>query len=101
MNGLLDGLVARAEERFGQAFGRRAEFVAAAPGRVNLIGEHVDYNDGFVLPAAIERHAVVAAARRPDALVRLASSAMPGTVEFSLEAPLRPGEPRWTNSGLG
>jgi galactokinase len=40
---------------FRQRFGREAEYVARAPGRVNLLGEHVDYNDGFVLPAAIDR----------------------------------------------
>lgn len=59
-----------AQERALAAF--RAELraepaiVARAPGRVNLIGEHVDYNDGFVLPAAIDRDVVVVAAPRPD-----------------------------------
>ena len=43
----------------------------SAPGRVNLIGEHTDYNDGCVLPMAIERRTVVAAARRDDRLVRV------------------------------
>lgn len=51
-------------EKFRCRFGREPEWLVAAPGRVNLIGEHTDYNDGFVLPMAIERHTVVAAARR-------------------------------------
>jgi len=42
-----------------------------APGRVNLIGDHTDYNDGFVLPAAIDRQIVVAATPREDALVNV------------------------------
>ncbi len=45
---------------FRQRFGADPEYVARAPGRVNLLGEHVDYNDGFVLPAAIDRVTLVA-----------------------------------------
>jgi galactokinase len=48
--------------QFAAAYGRPAQWVAAAPGRVNVIGEHTDYNDGFVLPMAIERYTVIAAA---------------------------------------
>ena len=48
---------------FRRQFGREAEFLVAAPGRVNIIGEHTDYNGGFVFPMAIERYVVIAAAR--------------------------------------
>ncbi|MCX6027221.1 MAG: galactokinase, partial [Chloroflexi bacterium] len=48
------------ERRFADCFGHAAPGLARAPGRVNLIGEHVDYNDGWVLPAAIERSVVLA-----------------------------------------
>ncbi len=58
---------------FTERFGRPAEGLWAAPGRVNLIGEHTDYNDGYVLPLAIDRRVTVAAARRADGLLRLAS----------------------------
>ncbi len=51
----------RAENEFQSRFGREPSVVAAAPGRVNLIGEHIDYNNGFVLPMAIERYVIVAA----------------------------------------
>jgi len=51
-------------EKFRKRFSRDPEWVVSAPGRVNLIGEHTDHNDGFVLPMAIERHTIVAAARR-------------------------------------
>jgi galactokinase len=58
---------------FAERFGRPPEGVWAAPARVNLIGEHTDYNDGFVLPLAIDRRVTVAAARRGDDLLRLLS----------------------------
>ncbi len=59
--------------RFEALFGRRPDVVASAPGRVNLIGEHTDYNDGFVLPLAVPLRTRVAVARRGDDLVRAAS----------------------------
>jgi galactokinase len=58
---------------FAERFGRPPEGVWAAPARVNLIGEHTDYNDGFVLPLAIDRRVTVAAGRRTDDLLRLVS----------------------------
>jgi galactokinase len=61
---------------FAERFGRPPEGVWAAPARVNLIGEHTDYNDGFVLPLAIDRRVTVAAARRGDDLLRLLSLEM-------------------------
>jgi galactokinase len=56
-----------------------------APGRVNLIGDHVDYSEGFVLPIAIDRMTVFAAAPRDDRVVRLRSLARGETAEFSLD----------------
>src|SRR5262249_53365606 len=97
----LKDLLTRIDADFRSRFGRPAEVVAAAPGRVNLIGEHVDYNDGFVLPAAIERHALATAARRPDPVIHLRSGAMPETVAIRLDEPLRPLEPRWANYVVG
>ena len=47
-------------QTFRKRFGKEPAFIAIAPGRVNLLGEHVDYNDGFVLPAAIDRSTYVA-----------------------------------------
>jgi galactokinase len=58
-----------------------------APGRVNLIGEHTDYNDGFVLPMAIDRETVVAAAPRADRRVRLFSLNAEESFEFDLDRP--------------
>ena len=60
----------RAEACFEDIFGYPPECFIQAPGRVNLIGEHTDYNDGYVLPVAINFHTVVAAAKRHDQSVR-------------------------------
>lgn len=64
-NDSLDNTCQEAVRRFIAHFGRHPVWLAAAPGRVNLMGEHTDYNEGFVLPLAIERYVVVAAAPAP------------------------------------
>lgn len=61
-----DELRQRVEDEFRSSFGYEPTVIAAAPGRVNLIGEHIDYNDGFVLPMAIQRYVIIAAALRGD-----------------------------------
>lgn len=58
------------ERRYTELFGHAPEFIVRAPGRVNLIGEHTDYNDGFVFPAAIDREVLIAGSRREDRQVR-------------------------------
>ncbi len=61
----LNQLVASAAQRFEQRYLKAPRWLVAAPGRVNIIGEHVDYNDGFVLPMAIDRYCVIAAGDCP------------------------------------
>lgn len=80
-----------ARARFARVFGGPDAGVAIAPGRVNLIGEHTDYNDGFVLPLAIDRHAVVAFRRRPDRRLRAHAVAFGETREADIES-LAPGQ---------
>ena len=58
---------------FESLYGRKPEVLAEAPGRVNLIGEHIDYSEGFVLPFAIANRTYAAIAKRSDGLVRIAS----------------------------
>ena len=65
--------MATLESAFQELFGRKAEVLAEAPGRVNLIGEHIDYSEGFVLPFAIADRTFAAIARNSDGLVRIAS----------------------------
>lgn len=90
-------------ERFGSApVGRHRMHVIRAPGRVNLIGEHTDYNEGLVFPMAIEPEVRLACRARRDGLVRLASSVYPGqVVEFSVQRPIERGEPAWANYSRG
>jgi len=83
--------------RFAQEFGRPATVIARAPGRVNLIGEHTDYNDGFVLPAAIERETRIAAAPRGDGRVRLIALDLGRETIFSLADIRRSREEPWSN----
>lgn len=84
-------------DAFARHFGRPAESVAWAPGRVNLIGEHTDYNEGLVLPAALERGIVVAAAFRDDGIVRAHSERYGGPIEVgrALGAPRAQELPPW------
>ena len=64
----------------------QARYQVTAPGRVNLLGEHVDYNDGWVLPAAIDRAVHLLAAPRPDRRVRLHALDLGQSAEFDLDA---------------
>jgi len=74
-----------AAEQFAQRFGGRPRLVVRAPGRVNLIGEHTDYNDGFVLPLAIDRAIWIALRPREDRRVRVHSVDNDQMAEFSLD----------------
>lgn len=73
-----------------------ARFAILAPGRVNLIGEHTDYNQGFVLPMAIDRGLRIAVRRRDDSVVVLRSESEAATARLDLTRPLAPGSRDWT-----
>jgi galactokinase len=77
-------VIEQARARFREVFDYDAAGVVYAPGRVNLVGEHTDYNDGFVLPMAIERGIALAFAGRPDAGLRVHSTAVPQTRQLQL-----------------
>jgi galactokinase len=72
------------KSKFRERYGEPPVFVVRAPGRVNLIGEHTDYNDGFVLPMAIDRAMWIALRPRADQRVVLHSLDFPEAVDFSL-----------------
>jgi galactokinase len=75
-------------------------FEVTAPGRVNLIGEHTDYNDGFVLPMAIDRAIRVRVTRRPDrtAVITSERAGIVARAEFDLAAQLAPAGRGWAGS---
>ena len=80
-----EGAVSGAEQGFAEWFGRTPAGVWSAPGRVNLIGEHTDYNDGFVFPFAIDRRTAVALGDRDDRVLRVATSHHPEAVTIHLD----------------
>jgi galactokinase len=94
--------MSQVEKKFLETFGAEPDLVAAAPGRVNLIGEHIDYSDGFVLPFAIKDRTLVAARKRNDSTIRIASAQRRNkivTVDISTVKPGLKGE--WERYALG
>jgi len=83
---------------FEQQFKRSAEIVCHAPGRVNIIGDHTDYNDGFVLPAAINYGTTIAASTREDNIIKVyAHDCDQQTNEFSLDEISFDQQMMWSN----
>jgi len=89
----------RARGGFRQAFGYPPGAVAVAPGRMNIIGEHTDYNEGWVLPAAIDRHVAVALRLRRDNQLALRSDRYQAPVALDGLPPRRQGN--WTDYLVG
>jgi galactokinase len=87
-------------ERFRQIYGTSPATmpqIFRAPGRVNLIGEHTDYNDGFVMPVAIDFHTWIAAEKRPDRVLQVRSEQFHESVELSLNALAGPPRKHWSD----
>jgi galactokinase len=82
---------------FEQHFGGKADLVVHSPGRVNLIGEHVDYNAGLVLPMAIDRGATLAVRHAAGRKVRVWSEPFSQLDEFDLDRPKTAGKHEWSN----
>ncbi|MCC6973896.1 MAG: galactokinase [Anaerolineae bacterium] len=89
------------QESFHKHFGYSPSHVGFAPGRVNLIGEHTDYNDGFVLPAAIDKAVYVAARLGDDRTINLVSLDYEGSVSFSLDQLQDHSLPAWSRYPRG
>lgn len=90
--------------KFTELYGQQPRWMVAAPGRVNLIGEHTDYNDGFVFPMAIERYTVIVAApsAKDTNSVRFSSTSIPQPFTIDLSKPLVPfPKGTWVNYPIG
>jgi galactokinase len=84
-----DALKERARAAYVQQFGQEPALFVRAPGRVNLIGEHTDYNDGFVLPCAIDRSAIVAAGSSDNGYINAVAADYAGQLDsFDLSQPI-------------
>ena len=99
----LQDLASFVAAEFQKSYGRPPRWIAAAPGRVNVIGEHTDYNDGFVLPMAIEFYSMMAADRPVDGreVITLRSTLEPEVATIELSQPVVPGVPKWGNYPRG
>ncbi|HEV2399835.1 MAG TPA: galactokinase [Candidatus Sulfotelmatobacter sp.] len=84
------------EHLFRQEYGTRPR-IFRAPGRVNLIGEHTDYNDGFVMPVAIGFDTWIGVGPRPDRILRAHSTNFSETLEFSLDSLAGPPRKHWSD----
>ena len=86
---------------FAQQFNQAPSFVIASPGRINLIGEHVDYNHGFVLPAAIDKYIYVAVSKSSDHQIVLHAADIQQNYQTSLDNALQRSSLDWPNYVLG
>ena len=84
-------------EEFKRRFEATPAYVTIGPGRVNLIGEHTDYNDGYVLPVALKRDIRLVLRRRPDRQVRVFSLEYDSWLEFDLDQLQYNAETLWGN----
>ena len=97
INPHLNDLIADARNGLSDRFDATPCTTAVAPGRVNLIGEHIDYCDGFVLPFAIDRAIVIAARANDGHEVRFATGQNKQIVRFPVNKPVEEGGPKWSN----
>ncbi|MBS9781144.1 MAG: galactokinase [Gammaproteobacteria bacterium] len=94
----LHNLIQTVSNVFQKHFGNAPTHLIQAPGRVNLIGEHTDYNDGFVFPCAINYQTVVAAQKRTDNIVRvIAVDFDEASDEFTISEKIEPSDTLWAN----
>lgn len=94
-------LVQHTTEHFKKVFQKSPEYLFLSPGRINIIGEHVDYNDGFVMPAAINKYVCFAVSKNNDATFTLIAQDLNEAYQFKVTDDLKPVNKMWVNYILG
>jgi len=94
-------LVQQTSEHFDKTFHKNPEYIFLSPGRINIIGEHVDYNDGFVLPAAINKYICFAIAKNENTAITLVAKDLKETYTLDWNDTIQPINKMWVNYILG
>ena len=94
-------LIQHTTEHFEKSFHEKPQHIFLSPGRINIIGEHVDYNDGFVLPAAINKYVCIAISANKDSKCKIIAKDLNEIFEFDLQDNLVPNVEMWINYILG
>jgi galactokinase len=94
-------LIRQTHEHFQHRYHQAPEALFLSPGRINIIGEHVDYNDGFVLPAAINKYVCFAFRKTDNEMISLDAKDINESYSLSIHDNLVPVEPMWVNYLLG
>jgi galactokinase len=94
-------LIQHTTEHFEKIFQSKPYHIFLSPGRINIIGEHVDYNDGFVMPAAINKYICFAVSKNDDSHCTLIAKDLNEAYKFDLNDALKPIDKMWANYILG
>jgi galactokinase len=94
-------LIQNTTEHFEKLFHKQPEYIFLSPGRINIIGEHVDYNDGYVLPAAINKYVCIAISPSKNSNCKIVAKDLNEVFEFDLKDTLVPNSIMWINYILG
>ena len=94
-------LIKETSEQFEKQFQRKPEALFLSPGRINIIGEHIDYNDGFVLPAAINKYICFAVSKNKTGTCTIVAKDLNDAFKFHMNDPLMPIDKMWVNYILG
>jgi galactokinase len=94
-------LVQHTTEHFEKMFHSKPEYIFLSPGRINVIGEHIDYNDGFVLPAAINKYIYFAISKNANSECNIIAKDLNDSYKFDINEELKPIDKMWVNYILG
>ena len=94
-------LVALCNQQFNEKFGENPQKIVLSPGRINIIGEHIDYNHGFVLPAAIDKYICFAISKNDTPDCNIISLDLKDEYHFKITDKIEPVSQNWVNYFLG